>query len=129
MRTKSGFAALAPTLIIGGLIIAIASGMALRAREQVITSIGNSFGEQAAAQANACAEIAIGKLQTIIGYAGNESITSNGITCDILPITGIGNYDRVVTARATVKNYTKKISVTITKISSPTVISSWKESP
>lgn len=129
MRTENGFAALVPTLVIGGLIVAIASGMALRAREQVLAGIGNASGEQAAAQANACAEIAIGKLQTIIGYAGNESVSSGGITCDILPITGVGNYDRVITARATVKNHTKKISVTITKISSPTVISSWKEVP
>lgn len=127
MRTNKGFAALASVLAIGGFIITMAGGMALRARNQVLSSIGNIASVNALAQADACTEIAIGKLQTTIGYAGNESIAINGITCEILPITGTGNYNRTITARATVQNHTKKVSVTIVKISSPTVISSWKE--
>lgn len=131
MRTNiypaQGFATLAPVIIIGGLIMAITSGVALRARTQTRAGIYNVTSQQTLMRANACAELAIGKLQTVFGYGGNESISSNGIACDILPITGTGNYNRVITARATVKNVTKKIQVTITQISSPTVISSWKE--
>ena len=127
MRTDKGFAAVASVLIIGGLIITMTSGMALRARDQTLSSIRNAASVTALAQADACAEIAIGKLQTIIGYAGNESIAADGITCEILPIAGTGTYNRTVVTSATVQNHTKKVSVTIVKISSPTVISSWKE--
>lgn len=127
MRTNKGFAALASVLIIGGFIITMTTGMALRAREEVILSVSNAADVKALAQADACAEIAIGKLQTIIGYTGNETVAINGIACEILPIAGVGNYNRTVTAQATVQKRIKKVSVTITKVSSPTVISSWKE--
>ncbi len=127
MRTNKGFAAIASVLIIGGFIITMTSGMALRAREEVISSISNAADVTALAQADACAEIAIGKLQTIIGYAGNETISMDGIACEILPITGTGTYNRTIVTQATVQKRIKKVSVTITKVSSPTVISSWKE--
>jgi hypothetical protein len=128
-KQNKGFAALVPVIIIGGLIIAIASGVAVRARTQVLASIYNAYGAQALAMAHACGDIAIGKLQTVFGYAGNETISTNGITCTILPITGTGNYDRVITAHATIHEQSKKIRITITKISSPTEISSWEIIP
>ena len=127
MPTSKGFAAIVPIIIIGGLILAITSGAALRARKQVVDDVGIAQGEQALYIAHACAEIAIGKLQTIFGYAGNEAVDSNGITCTISPITGTGNFNRTVTAYATVSGHKKTVQVTITQISSPTVISSWKE--
>jgi|SRR3989344_5412038 len=127
MPTNKGFAAIAPIIIIGGLILAITSGAALRARKQVVDDVGIAQGEQALYIAHACAEIAIGKLQTAFGYMGNEVVNSEGITCTILPITGVGNFDRTVTTNATISGHKKSVQVTVTQISSPTVISSWKE--
>lgn len=127
MRGNKGFIAIAPVLVIGGVIMVMAHGMAFRAHEQTMIAVSHVANTQAKYMADACAEIAIGKLQTIFGYAGNESIASSGITCDILTIGGTGNYNRTVITQATVKGYAKKIQVIITKISDPTAISSWKE--
>lgn len=129
IRTNRGFAAIVLVLVVGGMIMVMANGMAFRAHKQVMAAVGSVASAQAKQLANACVEIAIGKLQTILNYAGNESITSNGITCDILAIQGIGDYNRVITARASVNGYVRKVAATITKISFPIVISSWKDIP
>ena len=129
MSDNRGFAAIVPILLVGGLVLALAQGMSFRAGRQVMADIGHVAGAQATHFADACVEIALNKLQTVLNYAGNESVTANGIACDILPITGTGNYNRVITARASVRGFVRKIVVMVTKVSFPTVIASWKEVP
>ncbi len=127
MRTNNGFAAIAPIIIIGGMILAVTGGVALRARQQVLDDIGALKGAQALVMAYSCVEIAIGKLQTVFGYNGNETINTDDINCVIAPITGTGNYDRIITASTTIDGYEKNVQVIISQISAPTKISSWKE--
>ena len=126
MPGNRGFAAILPVLLIGGIIVATAGTMATRARRQIAADTSHVAGAQALAMADACAEIGVSKLQSIFGYAGNESIDANGIVCDILPISGTGMYDRTVTARATVKGHAKTVTVTVDEISFPIDISSWQ---
>lgn len=126
MPDNRGFAAILPVLLIGGIILATAGTMAARARRQITIDTRHVAGAQALAMADACAEIGVGKLQSIFGYAGNESINANGIVCDILPISGTGMYDRLVTARATVRGVTKTVTVTVDEIGFPIDISSWQ---
>lgn len=116
-----------PVIVIGATILTLTGGTAMRARTQTLAGIRSASEERARGLASACAEIAIGKLQTMFGYAGNETVSAAGITCEILSITGEGNYNRVITARGTTGVSVKTVQVTVTQISSPTKISSWKE--
>src|SRR3989344_6784221 len=127
MLTNKGFAAITPFIVSGALILTLANGTVLRVRTQILTGIKNMAEEKALGLANACAEIAIGKLQTIFGYNGNEMVTLAGIICEILPITGSGNHNRTVITQGSVGSTIKKIRVIITQISFPTKISSWGE--
>lgn len=127
MRDNRGFAAIVPLLVIGGATLVIGGAIATKARLQTHASIAHAAREQALALAGACAEIGVGRLQSVFGYTGNEPVNANGITCDILPITGTGMKNRTVTARATVRGHTKTVTVIVSDISFPITISSWGE--
>lgn len=127
INNKEGFILLVSTVIISAVILLIVIGATFRSKEQVLAGFGYLKINQAFNMANLCAEVAIDKLQRILDYAGNETITVNGNSCSILNIEGSGNYNRIIKTQSTVSGYTKKIKVEIQQISFPIIITSWQE--
>ena len=126
-KKSSGFIAITPVIVIGAVVLAIAQGIAFRSARQVVGSAGRISAAQASYMANACAETAIIRLQTILGYAGGETVNADGILCDISAIAGSGGTNRTVMVQATVGGYVRKVKVIVAQVSFPLKISSWQE--
>jgi len=79
--------------------------------------------------AYSCAEIALNKLKNDVNYVGNEAIDLDGITCNILTISGTGNSARVIKVSATTNNVVKKIQIAIQTVNPSYIFTSWQEVP
>jgi hypothetical protein len=78
--------------------------------------------------AYSCTEIALNKLKNDLSYAGEESITLDGVTCNILAISGTGNTNRVIKVSATTSiGVVKKIQITVQTVNPSYIFSSWQE--
>jgi hypothetical protein len=78
--------------------------------------------------AYSCAEIALNKLKTDLNYTGNEAINLDGITCNILTISGIGNSNRVLKVSAvTTTAVVKKIQISVQTVNPSYIFTSWQE--
>ena len=124
LEKNKGFVSLFSVIIVISLILFVAIGVAKRTVDQT-RSINEERAAQALAMANLCAEMAITKLQSVLDYVGNETITVDGQSCNILTIEGSGNFNRVVKAQSNVSGYSRKIKVEISQISFPIQITSW----
>lgn len=127
IKNQRGFIAFISVLIIGSVVLAIGIGVSLRSIGETDMSLGEQESHRALALANLCAEQALMRLESILNYAGGESITMGSESCDILAISGSGNYARTVTTQSTVSKYTKKIKVEVWQISPTMQIASWQE--
>ena len=78
-----------------------------------------------------CAQYTLDQLKTTnLAYAGNESITIDGITCNISTISGTGNNNRILKILAfNSANITKKVQIDINTINPYYIINSWQEVP
>jgi hypothetical protein len=126
---NQGFIALISILIIGALILAVSIGVSLRSIDETTMSMDQQESNRALALADLCAEQALMKLESVLNYAGSESITVDGDTCDILLITGSGNLNRTIKTQSTVSGYTRKVKLEVLQISPTMQISSWETVP
>lgn len=127
LRTRHGFIALTSVLIIQTVTLAIVLAVGLRSVGESNMSGGEQQSHRALALANLCAELAMMRLESVLQYAGNQTITVGSDTCQILTIEGSGNLNRKVKTQSTIAGYTKKMNVTVTRISPSMQITSWKE--
>lgn len=124
---KEGFIALISILIIGAVVLIISLGLLSRSYDETTMGFGEQESYRALSLANLCAELALIKLQSILNYAGGESIIEGGDSCDILAIEGMGNLDRTVKAQSTISKYSKKVKIEVSQISPVLKITSWEE--
>lgn len=122
-----GFIALTSVLIIESLILVIAVGVLTRSITGTNISLAEQQSHRALALANICAETALLKLESVLNYSGNETITVGSDSCNIATITGSGNSNRTVQASSTISGYVRKTQVQVSTISPIMQISSWTE--
>ena len=127
MTNQKGFIALIAILIIGAVVLTVSIGLSVRSLGETAMSLGVQESHKALALANLCGELALGKLQSILHYAGNESILVGSESCDILTIGGSGNFSRTVKTQSTVSRYVKKVKIEVSQISPVMQITSWEE--
>jgi len=126
---QEGFIALVSVLIIGALVLMLSLGASMRGVGDIGMSIAQQHSARALSLANTCAETALMKLKNTLRYQGNESILIGGESCMIYPILGAGNLNRTVKTSSTVSGYTKKVLVTVSRISPEMHIALWREVP
>jgi hypothetical protein len=126
-----GIALLYIVIVVGGILLIVSIAVSLRSVGESDISFDDIQSNKAVSLANVCAEVATMKLLTVRDYAGSEILTINGDTCEIVSVSGSGNTSRVITVSSTVStavgNYTKKVKVNVSKISTSTQITSWQE--
>lgn len=127
IRNQQGFIALISVLIIGAVVLVISIGLSLRSVGETNMALSEQESHRALALANLCAEQALMKLESVLNYAGNESIIVGSESCTIRPVTGSGNLNRTVETQSTVSGYTKKVRVVVSRISPTIQITSWGE--
>ncbi len=123
---NKGFIALASVLVLSAIFLSLSISTA----SQAINSTDNTSAIYAHAKAKrvaeGCVEYALIELSRTLNYEGNGSILIAEESCEILPIGGVGNNDRVVQVQSTVQGYVYKIEVVVSQISPEMQIGSFK---
>ncbi|MBI4458199.1 hypothetical protein HY633_04510 [Candidatus Uhrbacteria bacterium] len=122
-----GYVALLSLIIVGAVVLALVVGASARSVGEARMSLGQQESHRALALANLCAERALFKLESVLNYAGDETLAIGADTCVIRPIGGSGNLNRTVEAYSTVSDYTKKVKADVTQISPSLQVGSWQE--
>jgi len=127
VANNSGFIALTTVLVMSAVILVISTGISLRSVDGIKMSLGQKHSYTASSLAYLCAENALIKLKSTTNYSGNETITLDGETCDILSIDGTGYSTRTVKTQSTVSGYTKKLKIVVAEVDPIMQITSWDE--
>lgn len=125
--TRSGYILLITILVIGAVASAILSSLMILGISANQVSFSVVQANQSLANAQACAEYGLMKLRQSPSYAGNEFITIGTDQCEILPVGGIGNNNRVVCAEGKVGDSVRRLEVVINQVLPQTKIYSWQE--
>ncbi len=128
-QNKNGFIALISLLIIGAVVLLIGTGLSLRSIGETNMSLAQEQSQKAGAMADLCAEQALMKLESVLNYSGNETLTVDGISCTIFTIGGVGNTNRTITVQSAVGGYARKVKLAVAQISPTMQITSWEKTP
>ncbi len=100
IKQSQGFVALTSVLILSAIFLSLAISTTI----SVITTTGTNtaFRERNVAHytARGCMEYALMQLERNLNYQGNEVILIGDEECEILPITGAGNINRVLEVKS-----------------------------
>jgi len=123
---KNGFAVLIGVLIVGAFGTAVVLYLILSG----LYSYQNSFileqSNTSKATANACAEIALNKIQLCSSTVGIGSVQIENTSCNY-EIIDNGNQSRIIQAVSQIDTITRKIKVVISQIDPNIMIDSWQE--
>lgn len=127
---ERGYIALVSVLIAGGLLLLVGMGSATHGVDSLNAASGEESALRARLLADACAEDALMKLKSNLGYNGNESIIVEGSdTCKVLPLLGTGNLDRVILTQGVDAGYVRNVRVDIAQVNPLLVIRTWTTVP
>jgi hypothetical protein len=130
LNKKKGFASLIGVIFMSIVILAV---IILGAILSIDVSRSNKNTNDAIfvlGVLNSCAENALDKLKTDINYAGNESFVIDGITCNILAISGTGNTNRILKISAVSPTaLVKKVQIDINTVNPYYIMNYWQEVP
>jgi hypothetical protein len=128
--SQGGYIALISVLIAGALMLLIGVGSSLRGIDTLNAVSGEESSLRALLLADACAEEALMRLKGDLAYSGNETIiVGGGKTCRILPLSGVGNVDRVAVAQGVDNNYIRNVRVDIARVNPSLMIRTWTTAP
>lgn len=125
-RHNRGFVALTSVLVLSAILFSISVTVTSRAISKVQVELSAYSEMQAKLLAHSCAEYALLELQRTLDYAGDETLTINDQTCDIVTVSGSGNADRGVQTKATVNEHVYRMEVAISEVSPVVRITSWR---
>lgn len=124
---QSGYIALISVLIISAVVILIATSASLVSISESDMALQQNQAKESFYLADACAEYTLMKLGSVLNYAGNETVTIGENSCFIRPISGSGNFNRIIEVQSTFSNQTRKIRIQVSQISPVMQITSWQE--
>ncbi len=125
---RAGYILLISILIIGVIASAVVSSLLLLGLSSNRSSQSIMQSAQAFAIAQGCAELALLKLHDSLAYLGDQNNLPVGPGfCDILPIRGVGNTDRLVCVEARVGEVFRRIEIIVHKVLPSVTIRSWNE--
>jgi len=127
LRIQKGYIALISILIISGITLLIAISASLFGISESDMGLAKNQSSKAFYLVTLCTEDALMKLKDDLNYQGNETLTFDEGSCDILPLEGNGNQDRVIKTIGTAYNQTRKIKIEINRVNPKMEISSWQE--
>jgi hypothetical protein len=124
---RPGYIFLISVLFVSAIVVSTIGSFTLIS----IGSLQNGLTFQASAQAmenaNTCAEIGLMSLFLDSGYTGNESLTLNEGTCEILQPGGYGNSNRTLCVEGMSGNHTRRMEVIISSLLPSISVFSWQE--
>ncbi len=129
-KGEKGYIALISVLIAGGLLLLVGVGSALRGVDALNAVSGEESSFRARLLADACAEEALMKLKSNLGYNGIETIIVEGNeTCRVLSVLGTGNLDRVILTQGVDVDYVRNVRVDVARVNPALVVRTWNVVP
>lgn len=125
--SRQGYILLITILIIGAIASAILSSLLLLGISANHVSLSVLQANQSLSIAQGCAEYGLLKLRQSPAYAGNEFVTVGANACEILPIGGIGNNNRVLCVEGKVGDAVRRLEIAVSQVLPQTKIFSWQE--
>ena len=126
-KTQKGYIALILILIISGVTLLIAISTSLFGISESGMGLQKSQSSEVFYLATLCAEDALMKLKDDLNYSGNETLTFDEGSCDILSLEGSGNQDRTIKTTGAAYNQTRKIKIEIAQVNPIMEINTWQE--
>ncbi len=127
--SQKGYILLITILFVGAIASAILSSVLLLGTSSNQVSLSVLEANQALAQAQGCAEYALRALRDSPYYAGGEIVTLGAGTCEVLPVGGIGNSNRLICTEGKVQDTVRRLEVIVSQLLPATTIYSWQEVP
>ncbi len=125
--SRSGYILLMTILMIGAIASAILSSLLLLGISANHVSLSVLQANQSLSIAQGCAEYGLLKLRQSPTYMGNEFVTIGVHTCEILPVGGIGNNNRVLCLEGKVGDTVRRLEIAVSQVLPQTKIFSWQE--
>lgn len=125
--SRPGFVLLISILAIGVIASVIISTLLLLGTSAGTFSLSVQQSSQAMALAQACGEYALRQLRNDPAYTGNQIRTIGSGTCEILPVGGIGNNNRLVCVEGQIGDVFRRMEIIVPEILPQTKIASWQE--
>ncbi len=123
---QKGYIALITVLVIGAVGVAITISILLLGLGSSRTSFSLEQSNQAKALANACSEEALQQIHDSVPFEGTGNLTLGQGTCTYT-VTKFTGHNRTITAAGTVATTTRRVSITLDKITPNINITSWQE--
>ncbi len=124
---QSGYVFLLSVLVLGAVATAVVGSFLILGIASLQTGQSLEKSSQAFAFAQTCAERALNNIFDDIEYTGNESLTFEEGTCDILVIGGSGNNNRTICTEGTSKNATRRLQIIVERVLPSISVYSWEE--
>ncbi len=125
--SHTGYIMLITVLFVGIIASAILTSLLLLGTSANQVSLSVVEANHSLAIAQGCAEYGLLKLRQSPSYAGNEFLTIGNHQCEILPVGGIGNNNRVLCTEGKIGDSVRRLEIVINQILPQTKIYSWQE--
>ncbi len=126
MKDK-GYIALISILIISALVVLLSTTASIFGIAESDLGLQERQSWESFYLSSACVEEALMRLKEDLEYSGGDILTLSNGTCEILPLIGTGNEDRIIKVVAEVNNQVRKFKVEINRVNPETNINSWSE--
>ncbi len=124
---RPGYMLLITILIIGTVSTAIVASLLFLGTQSSTVSLSVQQSTEAMALAQGCAEYALQKLRDSPSYGGDENIVLGNGYCEVLPVGGTGNSNRLLCAEGRVGENYRRLELIVKEILPQTKIYSWQE--
>lgn len=127
LAPQKGYILLIGIVLIGAIASLILTSLMLLGISSSHVSLSVEQASKALAASHGCAEYALLKLRQSPSYAGNETLTIGGDTCEVLPIGGIGNNNRLICSEGRSGDSVRRMEIVVGQVLPETTIYSWQE--
>ncbi len=124
---RSGYVLLLSILFIGVICATIFSSMLLLGINALQVTHSLEQSGQALSLAQGCADYALLQLRTTQDYLGNEVMTYDTGTCEVLAIGGTGNTNRLLCTEGQAGDSVRRLEIVVQQILPQTTIGTWQE--
>ncbi len=124
---REGYIFLISVLVIGAIASTTAISLVLLGLSSDLTGLSVAQSAQSYQLAHTCVERALRSLRADLTYAGDETLTLTGGSCNILSVPGGGNAGRAICAEGQSNGVVRRLEVDLAAVYPAVRVSSWQE--
>jgi len=122
-----GYIALITILIVSAVTLTVAISANLFGISEMNMGLDKIESQKAFYLANLCAEEAQVSLKNDLGYLGGETLSFGEGHCNIFPLEGSGNEDRIIKTGGVFRDKVRRIRIEIKEVNPEMKIRNWQE--